>query len=473
MNLKKEIPWEDHLHEACGVIGIHNLKQNDVARSLTYGLVALQHRGQESAGIAVEKEGRIAYHKKMGLVREVMTEEVIDGLSSGIGIGHVRYSTAGESHVNNAQPLVVQYKGGQIALAHNGNLVNALQIRSEMEEQGAIFQTSIDSEVIANLISRNYKKGCTEAVIQALGLIQGAFALVILCEKKLVGVRDPYGLRPLILGKLGKGYVLASESCALDVIGAKVVRDIEPGEMVVIDEQGIQSINYTQTCTKALCAFEYVYFARPDSDIENVSVYESRHRAGQILAQNHSVKADIVMAVPDSGTPAAVGYAEASGIPFGIGLIKNKYLGRTFIEPSQQARELAVRLKLNVLKANVKGKKLVLVDDSLVRGTTMSRIVTMLKKAGALEIHVRISSPPVKHSCYFGIDTPSEKQLVGSEKTVEEICNLIGADSLGYLDEKGLMESIGRKKGLCTACFSGCYPMAVPKKESRFVFEKC
>ncbi len=347
-----------------------------------------------------------------------------------------------------------------------------MEIRDELEDKGTIFQTSIDSEVIANLIARNFKMGYKEAVIQSLRLVQGSFALVIMCDDKLIGVRDPYGLRPLILGKNEDGYVMASESCALDVVGAQVIRDIEPGEMVVIDENGVESIMYSESCTKALCSFEYVYFARPDSDIEGRNVYSARHKAGQILAENYPVDADLVIAVPDSGTAAAIGYAEKSGIPFGIGMIKNKYLGRTFIQPDQKARELAVRLKLNVLKDNVRGKRLVLVDDSIVRGTTMSRIVDMLKGAGALEVHVRISSPPVKYSCYFGIDTPTRKQLAGADKTIDEICQMIGADSLGYIDIPGLVESIGKSGELCSACFSGKYPMAVPKIDSKFVFEK-
>ena len=463
---------DDHLHEECGVIGIYAPEQESVSQMLCFGLVALQHRGQESAGIAVKNGGGVKYYKEMGLVQEVFSDEIIEKLYGGVGIGHVRYSTTGESYVSNAQPLVVHHKGGSIALAHNGNLVNAMEIRDELEDKGTIFQTSIDSEVIANLIARNFKMGYKEAVIQSLRLVQGSFALVIMCDDKLIGVRDPYGLRPLILGKNEDGYVMASESCALDVVGAEVIRDIEPGEMVVIDENGVESIMYSESCTKALCSFEYVYFARPDSDIEGRNVYSARHKAGQILAESYPVDADLVIAVPDSGTAAAIGYAEKSGIPFGIGMIKNKYLGRTFIQPDQKARELAVRLKLNVLKDNVRGKRLVLVDDSIVRGTTMSRIVDMLKGAGALEVHVRISSPPVKHSCYFGIDTPTRKQLAGADKTVDEICQMIGADSLGYIDIPGLVESIGKAGELCSACFSGKYPMAVPKIDSKFVFEK-
>ncbi len=465
---------DDHLHEECGVMGIFAPETENIAQMLCFGLVALQHRGQESAGIAVENGQGMRYYKEMGLVQEVFTNDVLDRLQGHVGTAHVRYSTTGESYVSNAQPLVVKYKGGSIALAHNGNLVNAKALRDELEEGGSIFQTSIDSEVIANLIARNYKLGYKEAIIKALNLVQGSFALSIVCEGKLIGVRDPYGLRPLSLGQFEDGgYVLASETCALDVVGATYVRDIQPGEMVIIDENGIEALSYTQRCHKALCSFEYVYFARPDSVIEGENVYVARHRAGQILAEDHPVDADVVIAVPDSGTAAAIGYAEKSGIPFGIGLIKNKYLGRTFIQPDQKTRELAVRLKLNVLKENIVGKRVIMVDDSIVRGTTMSRIVSMLKDAGAAEVHVRVSSPPVKHSCYFGIDTPSRKQLAGADNTVDQICEMIGADSLGYLDIKGLIKSIGKPGELCDACFSGMYPMAVPKIESKFVFEKC
>ena len=464
----------DKLKEECGVIGIYAPGQENISQMLCFGLIALQHRGQESAGIAVLKDRRMQYYKEMGLVQEVFNSEILERLPADIGIGHVRYSTTGESYVVNAQPLVVRYKGGSIALAHNGNLVNANVIRDRLEDEGSIFQTSIDSEVIANLIAKNYHLGMKEAVIESVKEIRGSFALVIIIDNMLVGVRDPHGLRPLSLAKLGDGYVLASETCAHDVVGAEFIRDVEPGEIIVIDGNGYESIRYNDTARKAVCCFEYVYFARPDSIIDGVNVYSSRKEAGRILARENPVEADMVIAVPDSGIAAAIGYAEESGIPYDSGLIKNKYMGRTFIQPDQKSRELAVRLKLNVMKENIEGKRLILIDDSIVRGTTSSRIVNMLKEAGAKEVHIRVSSPPVKYSCYFGIDTPSRKQLVGATHTLDEIRDMIGADSLAYLSVDGLVKSIGMKKSdLCTACFNGDYPMPVPHEGNKHIFEKC
>lgn len=464
----------DKLGEECGVVGIYAPGSDNVSQMTCFSLIALQHRGQESAGIAVKTDdNRVNYYKEMGLVQEVFSNKILDRLKGNMSIGHVRYSTTGESYVTNAQPLVVQYRGGSIALAHNGNLINADGLRERLEDMGSIFQTSIDTEVIANLIARHYRLGYRDAIIESVKEIRGSFALVIMCEDKLVGVRDPHGLRPLCIGKLDNGYILASESCALDVVGAKFVRDVNKGEIVIIDENGIESIMYDESKDKSLCSFEYVYFARPDSSIDGQNVYMARRNAGRILAKEHPVEADLVVAVPDSGIAAGIGYAEESGIPYGVGLIKNKYMGRTFIQPDQKSRELAVRLKLNVLKENIEGKRLVLIDDSIVRGTTSKHIVDMLKEAGATEVHVRVSSPPVKHSCYFGIDTPSEKLLVGAVKTVEEIKNMIHADSLGYISTKGLVESVGLNgKELCKACFNGEYPMEVPKSANKFVFEK-
>lgn len=464
---------EDKLKEECGVIGLYTDDPDRIAYMACYGLIALQHRGQESAGIAVKNEHGVKYYKDMGLVQEVFSDEKLNQLKGNMAIGHVRYSTTGDSHVTNAQPLVVRHRGGAIALAHNGNLVNANVIRDELEDGGAIFQTSIDSEAIAALIAKNYKDGLELSLVRSLKKLKGSFALVILSDDKLIGVRDPFGLRPLCLGKLDNGYVLASETCALDVLGATFVRDIEPGEIVIIDDSGVNSFKFSEGVRKAVCSFEYVYFARPDSDIDGVNVYMTRKNAGRILAQEHPVEADMVMAVPDSGTAGAIGFSEESGIPMGIGLIKNKYMGRTFIQPDQKIRELSVGLKLNVLRENVRGKRIVLVDDSIVRGTTSKKIVEMLKKAGAKEVHMRITSPPVCHSCYFGIDTPSPAQLIGATMSVEEINHIIGSDSLGYLSNKGLVESIGCSKNqLCTACFDGDYPMEVPKSASKFLFEK-
>ncbi len=464
----------DKLKEECGVIGVHAPGMSNISQMLCFGLIALQHRGQESAGIAVLKDKKMQYYKEMGLVQEVFSSEILDRLPADIGIGHVRYSTTGESYVSNAQPLVVRYKGGSIALAHNGNLVNAGEIRDRLEDEGSIFQTSIDSEVIANLIAKNYHLGMKEAVIESVKEIKGSFALVIIIDNMLVGVRDPHGLRPLSLAKLDGGYVLASETCAHDVVGAEFVRDIEPGEIVIIDENGIESIMYDETKRKAVCCFEYVYFARPDSIIDGKNVFITRKKAGKILAQESPVEADMVIAVPDSGIAAAIGYAEESGIPFDIGLIKNKYMGRTFIQPDQKSRELAVRLKLNTMRENIEGKRLILIDDSIVRGTTSRRLVNMLKDAGATEVHIRVSSPPVSHSCYFGIDTPNRAQLIGATHSIEQIREMTGADSLAYLSVDGLVTSIGMKKGdLCTACFDGDYPMDVPKEGDKFLFEKC
>ncbi len=468
----KEI-LSDKLNEECGVFGVYSKSIKDISRMVYFGLIALQHRGQESAGIAAYKEGKIQYYKEMGLARDIFNDKILDRLDGSIAIGHVRYSTTGESYLTNAQPLVVKYKGGSIALAHNGNLVNAAKIRDELEDNGSIFQTSIDSEVIANLIARYYKFGFKEAIIKASKEIKGAFALTLICEDKLIGVRDPHGLRPLCIGKIDDGYVLSSESCGLNVVGAEFVRDVEPGEIVIIDEKGIESVTYEDSRKKSLCSFEFVYFARPDSSMDGQSVYKSRIEAGKILAKEYPVEADVVMSVPDSGTVAAIGYSEESGIPFRQGLIKNKYLGRTFIQPSQELRELMVKLKLSVLKENVDGKRIVLIDDSIVRGTTSKRIVDMLKKAGAKEVHIRVSSPPVKHSCYFGIDTPTRKQLIASINSIDDIRRAIGADSLGYLSVEGLLKSIGMcKSTLCTACFNGDYPMDVPKSANKYLFEK-
>ncbi|SHJ68098.1 amidophosphoribosyltransferase [Geosporobacter subterraneus DSM 17957] len=463
----------DKLKEECGVIGIYGPGEQQLSRMAYFGLHALQHRGQESAGIAVNQGGQITYYKEMGLVQEVFSDDIIERLQGDIAVGHVRYSTTGESYVINAQPLVVRYKGGSIALAHNGNLINAGEIRDELEDQGVIFQTSIDSEVIANLIARYNAFGIEKAIQKTMGQIRGSYALVISYGDKLIGVRDPNGLRPLCIGKIDGGYVLSSESCAFNVLGAEFIRDVAAGEMVIIEGGQIRSIQYSNEQKKALCSFEFVYFARPDSVLDGQSVYISRRNAGKMLAKEHPAEADLVIAVPDSGTVAAIGYAEESKIPFGEGLIKNRYVGRTFIQPDQKMRELSVRLKLNVLKENIKGKRIVLIDDSIVRGTTSGRIVEMLKAAGAAEVHLRVCSPPVKFSCYFGIDTPTRKNLVGATHSIEEIRKMVGADSLGYLSIEGLLESIHESgEGLCSACFSGDYPMEVPKSGNKYLFEK-
>ena len=466
-------PW-DKLEEECGVVGVYAPGKKDIARSVYFGLHSLQHRGQESAGIASNSNGKIQYYKEMGLVQEVFNDEIISRLQGDVSIGHVRYSTTGESYVANAMPLVVYYKEGSIALAHNGNLVNAKEIRDELQDNGVIFQTSIDSEVIASLIAKHSRKDTMEnAILETTKQIKGSYALVITYGNSLIGVRDPYGLRPLCIGKTEDGYVMASESCAFSVLDATFVRDVLPGEMVIIENNEIRSIRYDSNCKMAVCAFEYVYFSRPDSVIDGTNVYIARRDAGKILAKECPVDADLVIAVPDSGTVAAIGYAQESGIPFGEGLIKNRYVGRTFIQPDQRMRELSVKLKLSVLAENVKDKRIVMIDDSIVRGTTSGKIVRMLKEAGAKEVHIRVSSPPVVNSCYFGIDTPSRQHLVAANHTIDEIAAMNGADSLGYISVDGLIESIGMDKDkICKACFTGEYPMEVPNASDKNMFEK-
>lgn len=461
----------DKLKEECGVFGIFNNDDHDVAKLTYYGLYALQHRGQESAGIAVNDNGTIVYHKDMGLVPEVFNEVVLNHLKGRFAIGHVRYSTTGASLRENAQPMVIKYKIGQLALAHNGNLVNAAELRDRMEENGAIFQSNIDSEVMANLISRNriISNNIEEAIQKMMKEVKGSYALVIMTPKRLIGIRDPWGIRPLCIGKIDNSYVLASESCALDAVGARFLRDVRPGEIVLIGEDGLESIQTDTAQKSALCIFEFVYFARPDSFIDGASVHRSRIEAGRRLAMEHPVEADLVIGAPDSGLTAALGYSEVSGIPYGQGLLKNRYVGRTFIQPDQGQRETGVRIKFNAMRDIVEGKRVIMVDDSIVRGTTTRRIVQMLKNAGAREVHMRVSSPPIKYPCYFGIDTPSRKQLVASTHTIEEIRELIGADSLGYLSQEGLLETpVGVKCGLCNACFDCDYPMEVPFEGNKY-----
>jgi len=451
--------------EACGIFGVYDNGDNlDVARLTYFGLYALQHRGQESAGIAVNDKGTILYHKEMGLVPEVFDDVILDHLKGKIAIGHVRYSTTGASVSENAQPMVAKYRVGQIALAHNGNLVNAAQLREEMENSGAIFQSTNDTEIIANLISRNriLCGNLKDTLIKVMATIRGSYALLLLTPKHLVAMRDPNGIRPLCIGKIKSSYVIASESCALDAVGAEFIRDILPGEILFIGEEGLESVMPEEKQPSKLCIFEFVYFARPDSIIDGASVHEARVEAGRILAREHPVDADLVIGAPDGGLNAALGYSRESGIPYGHGLLKNKYVGRTFIQPSQGQRETGVLIKFNAMRNEIQGKRIVMIDDSIVRGTTTKRIVQMLKDAGAKEVHIRISSPPYKYPCYFGIDTPSTKDLVASKYTVEDIRNMIGADSLEYLSLEGLLKTPkGAKCGFCTACFDKCYPVEV------------
>jgi amidophosphoribosyltransferase len=461
----------DKMEEECGVFGVYATTPMDVASITYYGLFALQHRGQESAGIAVATGKEITCYKQMGLVSDVFNETELGKLKGNAAIGHVRYSTTGSSNVQNAQPLVSKFKLGSIAIGHNGNLVNADVIRELLEDGGTVFQTSIDSEVIINLIARGARKGIDSAIVDAIQAVKGSYAIVMLANDKLIGIRDPHGIRPLCIGNLNGSYILASESCALDSVGADFIRDVNPGEIIIIDNDGMKSINFAERTKCETCSFEYVYFARPDTTMDGINVYNARVRGGEILYKEAPAEADIVIGVPDSGISAAVGYAKASGIPFGIGLIKNRYIGRTFIAPSQELREKAVSVKLNALKVNIEGKRVVLIDDSIVRGTTSRRLVEILRKAGAKEVHFRVSSPIVKYPCYFGIDTGHRQELIGSKLPVDEISNEIGADSLGYLSIDGLLESLGEEHGFCLGCFKGVYPISAPMESDKLRME--
>jgi len=464
------------LNEECGVFGVYDFTGNDVSSSIYYGLFALQHRGQESCGIAVTDtnapKSKVSYHKDVGLVNEVFNEEIIEKLKGDLGVGHVRYSTAGGNRASNAQPLVINYIKGTLAIAHNGNLINAKELREELAYTGAIFQTTIDSEVIAYHIARArlYAPTVELAVKNAMQKIKGAYALIVMSPMKLIGARDALGIKPLCIGKKGTTYVLASESCALSAMGAKFVRDVKPGEIVTISSKGITSDTSMRQEKEARCIFEYIYFARVDSIIDGVNVYESRIKAGKALAASHPVEADIVVGVPESGIAAAKGYSEYSRIPYGIAFHKNSYVGRTFIKPKQSDRESSVKIKLSVLPSTVKGKRVIMVDDSIVRGTTSANIIKMLKNAGATEVHVRISSPPFLYPCYFGTDVPSNEQLIAHTHTQKEICKMIGADSLGYMEIDRLQEMVGDLQ-YCDACFTGKYPMDVPDRDISNEFE--
>ncbi len=468
------------LKEACGVFGIYDFDGQDVVSTIYYGLFALQHRGQESCGIAVSEtggpKGKVTSYKGMGLVNEVFTQDDLETMRGDIGVGHVRYSTAGASTRENAQPLVLNYVKGTLALAHNGNLVNAAELRHDLEYTGAIFQTTIDSEVIAYHIARERlnTKTVEEAVNRACQKIRGAYSLVVMSPRKLIGARDPYGFKPLCIGKRANSYIITSETCALDTIGAEFVRDVLPGETVTVTpDRGIVSdmSRAIPKASEARCIFEYIYFARPDSHIDGVSVYASRIQAGRFLAMDSPVAADLVVGVPASGNAAALGYSLQSGIPYGTAFVKNGYVGRTFIKPGQSSRESSVRVKLNVLKEAVNGKRVIMIDDSIVRGTTSDRIVRMLREAGAREVHVRISSPPFLWPCYFGTDVPEKDQLIANNRTVDEIKSLIGADSLGYLDIDRL-KSMVDGLGICTGCFDGKYPTEPPAQDIRGDFDR-
>lgn len=464
------------LKEECGVFGVIAPEPTDVAGLCYYGMYALQHRGQESCGIVVNDDGVFSSHKDLGLVSEVFSPETLSSLPLGtMAVGHVRYGTTGGNNRNNCQPIEVNHQKGRMALAHNGNLSNAVELRDKLELSGAIFHTTSDTETIAYIVTKERltAPSIEDALSRAMDILDGAYSLVLMSPQKLICARDPYGFRPLCYGKTADGlYVIASESCALSAVGAEFIRDVEPGEILVFSKNGVRSRReHCGKKDKKLCIFEYIYFARPDSKIDGVSVHSARVKAGKILAEAHPVDADIVIGVPDSGLDAALGFSEQSGIPYGIGLIKNKYIGRTFISPGQNNRVDQVRIKLSAVEESVKDKRIVLVDDSIVRGNTIARIVKLLRDAGAKEIHMRISSPPFLHPCYYGTDIDSEEHLIACKYSPEEIAKLSGADSLGYLPVDKLHELIGNY-GYCDACFKGQYPTTVPRNTRKDKFEQ-
>ena len=477
MENKQGVPKEHHIHEECGVFGVFSPNCCDVASLAYFGLYALQHRGQESAGIVVNDDGVFTAYCDEGLVNEVFPAQRLKTLGQGnIVVGHVRYATTGTDRKRNAQPIVINHHKGRMALAHNGNLTNSYELRNELEQGGSIFHTTTDSEVIAYIIvqERLRTPSVEEAVYAAMGRIAGAYSLVISSPSKLIAARDPHGFRPLCMGKTGDGKVVfASESCALDAIGAEFVRDVAPGEIITVSDHGIKSdTRRCGTAPKRLCVFEFVYFARPDSVVDGTAVSMARQKAGAFLAQEHPVDADVVIGVPDSGLDAALGYARESGIPYSIGFTKNKYIGRTFISPTQELREMGVNIKLNPIRNVVEGKRVVLIDDSIVRGTTCRGTIDLLRKAGAKEIHMRVSAPPFVAPCYYGTDIDDAQNLIANHHTVEEIAGIIGVDSLGYLSVEHLLQIAEGSKGFCTACFGGEYPTAIPSRGDKDRFER-
>ncbi|MDE7390530.1 MAG: amidophosphoribosyltransferase [Lachnospiraceae bacterium] len=469
----------EKIHEECGVFGVFANESTDVASTVYYGLFALQHRGQEGCGIVVNDDGLFNSYKDLGIVNDVFTADVLKGLGYGnMAVGHVRYGTTGGNGRSNTQPIVVNHIKGRMALAHNGNLVNSFELREKLELEGSIFHTTSDTEVISYMITKERIKcpSIEEAVNRAMHKIDGAYSLVVMSPSKLIAARDPHGFRPLCYGKTEDGrYIVASESCALDAVGAEFIRDVKPGEIIVFDKNGIRTIEeHCGTAANSMCVFEYIYFARPDSVIEGCNVHKARVRAGELLAKAYPADADIVIGVPDSGLDAAIGYSRESGIPYGIGFIKNKYIGRTFISPGQASREDKVKIKLNPIAEVVKGKRVVMIDDSIVRGTTSQRIVKLVRDAGAREVHVRISAPPFTNPCYYGTDIDSKENLIACKHTIEEIAEIIGADSLGYLkteDVSRLAEG-SACTGYCSACFDGKYPTQIPKKNAKNRFEQ-
>lgn len=467
----------DHVREACGVYGVWG--HPDAARVVYYGLYALQHRGQESAGIVASDGEQVVHHRGMGLVSEVFDDARVDSMPGHIAIGHVRYSTSGASHLANAQPVVVRYRGGALALAHNGNLVNALALRERLEDEGSIFQTTVDTEVVAHLVARGGRISLEEALPAALTEIRGGYALIVMSETTLLAARDPNGFRPLCLGRFPEGgWVVASESCACDATGAEFVREVRPGEMIAIDEHGLRSLQAVPPGKSSLCAFEYIYLARPDSNLEGRNVHVVRKDLGRRLALDYPAEADIVTGVPDSSVSAAYGYAEQAGIPHEMGLVKNRYIGRTFIQPAEATRTFGVQVKLNPLRKVLEGRRVVLIDDSIVRGTTSRRIVNLLRQAGAAEVHLRIASPPYRHPCYYGIDTSAEGELIAADRSVDEVRQAIGADSLAYLTIEALHETVTGlphwpvAERCCMACFTGSYAVPVVGAGGKLELEK-
>ena len=458
----------DKFRDECGVFGIFG--HPDAAHMTYLGLYALQHRGQESAGIAVATEGRLKLSRAMGYVSDVFSEDVLEGLVGGAAIGHVRYSTFGDSRVVNAQPILIECAHGQIALCHNGNIVNAADLRDELVSSGSIFQTNSDTEVVLHLYARSTARTAEDAIVESVSRVRGAFSLAMLTPESLIAVRDPYGFRPLALGRLGDAYVVCSETCAMDLIGATYERDIEPGEVLVVDRNGLRSYKPFASRPSAHCVFEHVYFARPDSYVFGLSVNEVRTNLGRLLAQESAVDADVVIPIPDSGLCAASGYAEASEIPLRMGLIRNHYVGRTFIQPQQSIRGFKVKVKLNTVRSIIEGQRVVLVDDSIVRGTTSQKIVKMIKAAGAREVHMRISCPPTVSPCYYGIDTPHSDELIAATNSVPEIREYLGADSLAYLSLDGLNEAVGpSNSNYCNACYTREYPVEPPSDKAAYM----
>jgi amidophosphoribosyltransferase len=460
--VKHHDEWHlDRIKEECGVVGFY-VPGEEVARLAFFGLFALQHRGQESAGIAASDGGKVRMFKDMGLVSKIFTEQILDGLPGHVAVGHTRYSTSGGSEQRNAQPIFCVTVVGEMAVAHNGNLTNSAELHAELRAEGQKFETDADSELIAVLLMRYMELGIDVAVRRTMAKIEGAYSVAVCMEDRLIGFRDPFGVRPLSLGRIGEGWMLASESCAFDPVAARFERDLMPGEVVVVDSTGLRSFLTDGSTRGNMCLFEFIYFARPDSVMYGTSLYQARFRMGSALWAEHPVEADLVVPVPDSGIPAAIGFAQASGIPFGEGMMKSRYIHRTFIQPDQRMRELGVRMKLSPLRQNIAGKRIVLVDDSIVRGTTTDQIVRMMRENGAKEVHVRITAPPIEHPCYYGIDMASREQLIAANKTIEEIREHLGADSLGYLSVDGAMDAVGiGERRFCNACFTGNYPIQV------------